>query len=63
MGEWRSLPKVLGQPKLNSGKALSFLKGNYKLSFGAAVGLVDSLTCPIVWVPSYSEDWAFYERL
>ncbi len=30
---------------------------------GAAVGLVDSLTCPTVWLPTYSEYQAFYERL
>jgi hypothetical protein len=30
---------------------------------GGAVGLVDSMTCPIVWLPTYSEEQAFYERL
>jgi hypothetical protein len=30
---------------------------------GGAVGLVDRLTCPIVWLPTYSEEQAFYERL
>jgi hypothetical protein len=28
-----------------------------------AGGLVDTLTCPIVWLPTYSEEQAFYERL
>jgi hypothetical protein len=32
-------------------------------SMGAAVGLVDRLTCPPVWLPTYSEDQAFHERL
>jgi hypothetical protein len=32
-------------------------------SIGAAVDLVDRLTCPIVWLPTYSEEQAFYERL
>jgi hypothetical protein len=30
---------------------------------GGAVGLVDRLTCPIVWLPTYSEEQAFFERL
>jgi hypothetical protein len=30
---------------------------------GAAASLVDSMTCHTVWLPTYSEDQAFYERL
>jgi hypothetical protein len=30
---------------------------------GGAVGFVDTLTCPTVWLPTYSEERAFYEGL
>jgi hypothetical protein len=33
------------------------------LNKGGAVGLVDTLTCLTVWLPTYSEEQAFYERL
>jgi hypothetical protein len=32
-------------------------------AMGTAAGLVDSMTCPTVWLPSYSEYQAFYEGL
>jgi hypothetical protein len=46
----------------NQAGAQKIFKG-IKLAIGAAVGLVDTLTCPIVWLPTYSEEQAFYERL
>ena len=33
------------------------------MEFGAAVGLIDRLTCPTVWLSTYSEDQAKMDGL